>query len=144
MSKKRRQHSAQFKAQVGLDALKGIEPVHALAAKHGVHPGQISQWKKEVCERLPEVFAGKPDQLNSTLWVAVVAQPRGIQPVTLQLLAGSTALSQAVEPKQAQAPFLPLPALLGVFFLAEVMPGCPGIAFSHICCRNERISIERP
>ena len=61
MSKKRRQHSAQFKAQVGLDALKGIESVHAIAAKHGVHPGQISQWKKEVCERLPEVFAGKPD-----------------------------------------------------------------------------------
>lgn len=61
MSKKRRQHSAQFKAQVGLDALKGIEPVHAIAAKHGVHPVQVSQWKKEAAERLPEVFAGKPD-----------------------------------------------------------------------------------
>lgn len=61
MSKKRRQHSAQFKAQVGLDALKGIEPVHAIAAKHGVHPVQVSQWKKEAAERLPEVFAGKPE-----------------------------------------------------------------------------------
>lgn len=61
MSKKRRLHSAQFKAQVGLEALKGIEPVHAIAAKHGVHPVQVSQWKKEVSERLPEVFAGKPD-----------------------------------------------------------------------------------
>lgn len=60
MSKKRRQHSAQFKAQVGLDALKGIEPMHALAAKHGVHPVQVSTWKKEIAERLPEVFAGKP------------------------------------------------------------------------------------
>jgi|ERR1035437_1327990 transposase-like protein len=61
MSKKRRLHSAQFKAQVGLEALKGLEPVHAIAAKHGVHPVQVSQWKKEVSERLPEVFAGKPD-----------------------------------------------------------------------------------
>jgi len=60
MSKKRRLHSAQFKAQVGLDALKGIEPVHVIAAKHGVHPVQVSQWKKEVTERLPEVFASKP------------------------------------------------------------------------------------
>ena len=60
MSKKRRLHSAQFKAQVGLEALKGIEPVHTIAAKHGVHPVQVSQWKKEVTERLPEVFAGKP------------------------------------------------------------------------------------
>jgi transposase len=61
MSKKRRQHSAQFKAQVGLDALKGVEPVHAIAARHGVHPVQVSQWKKEAAARLPEVFAGKPD-----------------------------------------------------------------------------------
>ena len=61
MSKKRRLHSAQFKAQVGLEALKGIEPVHAIAAKHGIHPVQVSQWKREVAERLPEVFAGKPD-----------------------------------------------------------------------------------
>ena len=61
MSNKRRQHSAQFKAQVGLEALKGIEPVHAIAARHAIHPVQVSQWKKEVSERLPEVFAGKPD-----------------------------------------------------------------------------------
>jgi transposase len=60
MSKKRRQHNAQFKAQIGLDALKDIEPVHAIAAKRGVHPMQVSQWKKAVAERLPEVFAGKP------------------------------------------------------------------------------------
>ena len=61
MSKKRRQHSAQFKAQVGLEALKGIEPIHVIAAKYGVHTVQVSKWKKEVTERLPEVFAGKPD-----------------------------------------------------------------------------------
>jgi transposase-like protein len=61
MSKKRRLHSAQFKAQVGLEALKGIEPIHAIAAKHGVHTVQVSKWKKEGTERLPEVFAGKPD-----------------------------------------------------------------------------------
>jgi len=34
MSKKRRQHHPEFKAKVGLEALKGIEPVHAIAAKH--------------------------------------------------------------------------------------------------------------
>jgi len=56
------------------------------------------------------VYAGKPDSLDSTLWLAVVAEPRGNQPVTLQLLAGSTALSQATDKLQPQAPFLPLPA----------------------------------
>ena len=61
MSKKRRQHSPALKAQVGLEALKEIQPVHAIAAKHGVHPTQVNQWKKEVCERLPEVFTKQAD-----------------------------------------------------------------------------------
>ena len=61
MSKKRRQHSPALKAQVGLEALKEIQPVHAIAAKHGVHPTQVNQWKKEVSERLPEVFTKQAD-----------------------------------------------------------------------------------
>ena len=62
MSKKRRQHSPDLKAKVGLEALKGIEAVHAIAAKYQVHPVQVSQWKKEAAARLPEVFARKADQ----------------------------------------------------------------------------------
>jgi len=58
------------------------------------------------------VYAGKPESLDSTLWLAVLAAPRGSQPVSLRLLAGSTALSQSVDPGQAGAPFLPLPALM--------------------------------
>jgi len=58
------------------------------------------------------VFAGKPESLDSTLWIAVVAEPRGDKPVALKLLAGSTALSQSLDPTQPGAPFLPLPALL--------------------------------
>jgi Protein of unknown function (DUF3370) len=58
------------------------------------------------------VFAGRADSLDSTLWLALLAQPRGNQPVTLRLLAGSTALSQATDRLQPSAPFLPLPALL--------------------------------
>ncbi len=58
------------------------------------------------------VYAGKPEALDSTLWLAVVAQPRGPAPVTLTLLGGSTALSQSLDPAMAGAPFLPLPPLL--------------------------------
>ncbi|HEY4247546.1 MAG TPA: hypothetical protein VGM64_11855 [Lacunisphaera sp.] len=61
MSKKRRQHSAALKAQVGLEALKEIQPIHVIAAKHQVHPTQVNQWKKEVAERLPEVFIKQAD-----------------------------------------------------------------------------------
>jgi len=58
------------------------------------------------------VYAGKADNLASTLWIAVLAQPRGSAPVTLRLLAGATALSQSLDPRQPGAPFLPLPTLL--------------------------------
>ena len=61
MSKKRRQHSPELKARVGLEALKGIEPVHSIASKYSVHPVQVSKWKKEAAEGLPEVFSRKPD-----------------------------------------------------------------------------------
>ena len=59
MSKKRRQHSPDLKAKVGLEALKGIEAVHKIAARYQVHPVQVRQWKKGAAERLPEVFARK-------------------------------------------------------------------------------------
>ena len=58
------------------------------------------------------VYAGKPDTLDSTLWIAVLAQPRGDKPINLRLISGSTALSQSLDPSQPGAPFLPLPALL--------------------------------
>ena len=35
--------------------------MHAIAAKHQIHPVQVSQWKKEVAARLPEIFARKPN-----------------------------------------------------------------------------------
>lgn len=43
MSKKnRRKFSPEFKAKVGLEALKGIEPIQSIAAKYEVHPTQVS------------------------------------------------------------------------------------------------------
>lgn len=58
------------------------------------------------------VYAGKPETQDSTLWLAVVAEPRGSRAVTLRLLNGSTALSQSLDPSQPGAPFLPLPTLM--------------------------------
>lgn len=61
------------------------------------------------------VFAGRPESLDSTLWLAVVAAPRdhrAATPVTLRLRSGATSLSQATAEGQSAAPFLPLPPLL--------------------------------
>jgi transposase len=46
--------------QVALEALKGIKTVSEIAREFEVHRVQVSQWKKEIQERLPEIFGPKP------------------------------------------------------------------------------------
>lgn len=57
MKKGKRQHSAQFKAKVVLEALRGEAAVAILSAKYEVHPTQINKWKKAVLEALPAFFS---------------------------------------------------------------------------------------
>jgi transposase-like protein len=56
-SMKRTQHSAQFKAKVALEALKGQSTVNELASRYGVHPAQITRWKQQLEAGVDEIFA---------------------------------------------------------------------------------------
>jgi len=62
---KRRNFSAEFKAKVALEALVGDKTLSELAAKHGVHPNMITQWKRQAKEGLPDAF-GKKASRGST------------------------------------------------------------------------------
>ena len=53
----KRVHSASFKAKVALEALRGEKTLSELAVQYGVHPVQISRWKKEFLDRAPEIFS---------------------------------------------------------------------------------------
>src|SRR5437870_4128925 len=55
----RRRFSAEFKAKVALEAIKGHETVAELATKHELHPSQIAAWKREAIEKLAKVFDEK-------------------------------------------------------------------------------------
>jgi transposase len=57
MSTKRRTYSAEFKAMVALEALKEQETLNQIANRHGVLPVQVSQWKTQLAQSLPEAFA---------------------------------------------------------------------------------------
>jgi len=56
MSKKRRNHSAAFKAKVALDAIKGDKTLSELASQYSLHPNQIQQWKKKLLEGSKDIF----------------------------------------------------------------------------------------
>ena len=59
MSKKRRNHSPEFKAKVALAAARGDKTTSELASKYNIHPSQITQWKQELIENAASLFAGK-------------------------------------------------------------------------------------
>ncbi len=61
MMGKRKRYSAEFKAKVALEALRGELTVSQLAAKHGVHQTLIGDWKRQALDGLVTVFSGKAD-----------------------------------------------------------------------------------
>jgi transposase len=56
MKRKRRNHSPEFKAKVGLEALKGQQTAADLARKFEVHVSQVTSWKGTIREGLSALF----------------------------------------------------------------------------------------
>ena len=57
MARTRRRFTTEFKARVVLEALQERDSVQAIAARHEVHPNQVSAWKRQLLDAVPEVFA---------------------------------------------------------------------------------------
>ena len=57
MARKRRRFTAEFKGRVALEALRERDSVQAIAAGHELHPNQVSAWKRQLLDAVPEVFA---------------------------------------------------------------------------------------
>lgn len=56
MAKKRKVHSAAFKAKVALEAVKGLKTASEVASQHSVHVSQLQQWKKQLLENASDLF----------------------------------------------------------------------------------------
>jgi len=59
MRRPRRNHSAKFKAQIALEAIRGEKTIAQIATHHEVHPNQVASWKNQVLENLSGVFGGE-------------------------------------------------------------------------------------
>lgn len=53
----KKQFSDEFKAKVGLEALKGEKTVAELSSEYGVHPTQINTWRALINERTASLFS---------------------------------------------------------------------------------------
>ena len=66
----RRKFNGEFKAKVALEALKAQETINQIAARHEVHPQQVTQWKHLLLRQAPASF----DQPQ------LLAQSPGVEP----------------------------------------------------------------
>ena len=58
MARQRKQYTGAFKAKLALEAIKGQRTVQELATAHGVHPSQITTWKKQLLASAEDIFSG--------------------------------------------------------------------------------------
>ena len=55
----RKRYSGEFKAKIALEAIRGQKTVNEIASAYGVHPNQVTQWKKQAMGELPELFSDR-------------------------------------------------------------------------------------
>lgn len=65
MTGKRKRYSADFKAKVALEAIRGEATVAQLTVKYGVHQTMISAWKKQAVDGMSGVFSGKAEAVEN-------------------------------------------------------------------------------
>lgn len=59
MAKRTRQtHAAVFNAKVALAAMGGDKTLIELAQRFEVHPNQMTEWKRQLSQRVAEIFGG--------------------------------------------------------------------------------------
>jgi len=66
MSVQRKRYSAELKAKVALEAIKCQKTTNEIAAEYNIHPSQISQWKKQVLDELPNLFSKQEKERGKT------------------------------------------------------------------------------
>ena len=58
-AKKRKVHTPEFMAKVGLEALRDLKTINEIGQEYGVHPVTVGQWKREIQDQAQTLFEGK-------------------------------------------------------------------------------------
>ena len=53
---KRRKYTSEFKVKIVMEVLREEQTLGEIAAKHEINPNQITNWKREFLEKVPNVF----------------------------------------------------------------------------------------
>jgi transposase-like protein len=59
MARRYKSHNADFKLKIALEAAKNEKTVNQIASEYSVHPGQVSEWKKQLLDGASQLFQTK-------------------------------------------------------------------------------------
>ncbi len=59
MANVRKRHTAEFKTQVAVEAIRQQKTTNEMTAEYGIHATQINTWKKQALAAIPEAFSSK-------------------------------------------------------------------------------------
>ena len=61
---RRRRFSAEFKAKVALEAIRGEQTINELASRYELHPNMITNWKRQAIDNMAAAFSGGKERSN--------------------------------------------------------------------------------
>ena len=67
MGEKRIRRSKELKFKVALETIRGAKQLAQIADEYHIHPQQVTQWKKELLEKGPELFAAHTERDSKRL-----------------------------------------------------------------------------
>jgi transposase len=62
--KTRRRFTAEFKAKVALEAIRGEQTLNELAVRYELHPNMITNWKRQAIDNMAVAFSEPADRSN--------------------------------------------------------------------------------
>lgn len=65
-STRRKRYSAEFKAKVALEAIRGEQTISELAARYELHPNMITNWKRQAIDSMAAAFSGASERRGKT------------------------------------------------------------------------------
>jgi putative transposase len=85
MTTTRKQYSPKFKARVAIEAIRGEKTLNQLGSHFGVHPVQITQWRRAALDQMEEIFVDGRRRKDRTEEVGKEALYEEIGPLKVEL-----------------------------------------------------------
>ena len=95
-TRQRRSFSAEMKGRIALEAIKGQRTIQEISSHYGVHPNQVTNWKRQAAEGMSSLFADRrtrPDNGEESLKAELYQQIGQLQ-VELDWLKKRSGLSR--------------------------------------------------